>query len=305
VYIRQEVEDALYNNRSIKVSAGCTIEYNMNQMLDNILVTSAATDSDYINTIGWESGQVKRNPFYKLFPIDSIVKPNRPVNPGVKYYILRDSDHEGPRQFYDFRTIPYPIDSPRVYYPGLETSYKYWVSPAGQGINLTVLYSIATASISEFYSTETQIVYKTSLDHGFKVGDRLTVSGTGLTEYNFTNIKIAEIKDSKTFVINQSDGTFNVPANSSPITNWPKLATVVNSEGVATRTKCAVANKIVVKFEKYHYLPASCTVTINYEDSSPAEVGTFSVPTTGEINLYYKNHIIEIKYISNKYLRFT
>jgi hypothetical protein len=270
-----------YESNSVKSSIGCTIEYNMNQMLDNILVSTTITDNDYKSTIEPVSGQeIRINPFRKLFPIDSILKPNRPVYPGVKYYILRDSDHTGPNVFYDYKTTPYPSNSPRVYYPAVETAYKYWVAPAGSGINLNITYIIATATVNEAYSTGTKVVYKTTADHGFKVGNRVTISGAGASSLNLTNQLITSIPDSKTFEV------LNTVA-STQATGLSKTATLVNSAGTATPTKPALSNKIMVKFEKYHSLPATCTMVITYSDNTTASPSAFSVPSSGILNIYY------------------
>lgn len=250
-------------------------------MLDNILVSTTITDNDYLSTVTPVSGQeIRINPFKKLFPIDSILKPNRPIYPGIKYYIMRDSDHTGANAFYDYKTTPYPASSPRVYYPAVESYYKYWVAPAGSGINLNISYVIATASINQAYSTGTKVVYRTVADHGFKVGNRVSITGTGATSLNLTNQLITSVPDSKTFEVTNSVASI-VPSSVS------MTATLVNSSGVATPTKPALSNKIVVKFEKYHALPATCSLTITYSDNTTATASSLSVPSSGLLNVYY------------------
>ena len=71
--------------------------------MHNITIYTTATDQNYKDGIDEEPGQLIRiNPFKKLFPLDSILKPFRPVLPGVKYYINLTSDHEGSNKFYDY-----------------------------------------------------------------------------------------------------------------------------------------------------------------------------------------------------------
>lgn len=131
------LENVFYNDTTVKTQVGATIEYNMNSLIDNITVTSTITDTNYTSTIdNWVNG--KPNPFKKLFPIDSIIKPFRPVNPGVNYYILPANGTA--LNFDSPKSATYPETKPRVYYPGVTTSYKYWVTPVNSNLNLTVNY---------------------------------------------------------------------------------------------------------------------------------------------------------------------
>ena len=131
------LENVFYNDTTIKTQVGATIEYNMNSLIDNITVTSTITDTNYTSTINnWING--KPNPFKKLFPIDSIIKPFRPINSGVNYYILPPSGTA--LNFYSPQRVIYPTDKPRVYYPGITTFYKYWVTPLNSNLDLTVNY---------------------------------------------------------------------------------------------------------------------------------------------------------------------
>jgi hypothetical protein len=128
----------------------CEIEHNMNSLIDGVTVVSTSTTEDYVSGIT-EWSNTKSNPFKKLFPIDSIVQPMRPIYPGAKYFIMG-----GPTvkdtvagSFLPFRTLNYTGEGkdfnivgakPRIYYPGITTEYKYWLSPLNKNINLTVQY---------------------------------------------------------------------------------------------------------------------------------------------------------------------
>ena len=122
------LQNVLKQNTSIKINAGCTIEYNMN-MLTN-LTESSVTGPSYKT---FDNG---RQPFKKLFPLDSIIQSFRPAKAGVKYAIFGDmaqGDYRNPA------TTEY-LPNYRVYYPGLDTYYKYWVSNIGQGGTITISY---------------------------------------------------------------------------------------------------------------------------------------------------------------------
>lgn len=276
-----QLKDIFYNSRTVNISAGCTIEYNMNTLLDNITISTTITDADYTADIDSELIEKRINPFKKLFPIDSVLKPFRPLGSGIKYYVGIDSDHQGDNRFYDYRTVPYPSSNPRVYYPGVTTSYKYWVTPQNMGINATVKYVQDTATVNEAYATGSKIVYKTTANHGFIIGQRITITGSGTSSWNLTNQIITDVPDSRTFEVT------NALAKSEEY-GLSKTATLVNSSGIATPTKPALANKIVVKFEKYHSLPSTCTIGIDYNDATTdITLSPISVPSNGILEVYY------------------
>jgi hypothetical protein len=193
------LENVFYNNTSVRTDVGCTIEYNMNSMIDGIAASTTATDANYISGVTSAAGTtIRLNPFKKLFPVDSVIKPFRPSGPGIKYFIALPSDTT---TFSAFRTLQYPNTQPRVYYPGISTTYKYWVAPKNAAADLTVTYKQA----------------------------------------------------------------------SNPVTG----------------NKNAVANKIIVKFDKYNQLPTTYTITITKSDNSTQVLGPTSTPASGLVTLYY------------------
>jgi hypothetical protein len=285
-----DLKDIFYNSRTVNISAGATIEYNMNNLLDNITISTTAVDNDYIEDIQGELITV--NPFKKLFPLDSILKPFRPINSGIKYYVNLTADNEGSNKFYDYRTIPYP-GYPRVYYAGVSNAYKYWVTPQNTGVNVTVKYIQSTASVNKGYATgpdsnppgeipyPERVTYETESDHGFVVGNRVTISGSGNSNFNLTNEEIISVPDSKKFVVSHNLQYTNA-------LTFSKTATLVDSNGNSAPTKPALANKIVVAFEKYHALPATCSLVITYSDNTTATVNNATVSSsTGRAILYY------------------
>ena len=73
------VKTLIEQNTTIQTNIGCTIEYNMNSMVDNITVVG----TDYVRADG-------AKPYQKLFPASSVVKAFRPLGAGVKYGIFGD-----------------------------------------------------------------------------------------------------------------------------------------------------------------------------------------------------------------------
>ena len=110
---------------SLSTKIGCTFEYNMNNMVDNITITGG----EFVAADG-------SKPFKKLFPIDSILKPNRPASAGIKYAISGDVSKDSYR---NPKSISYPI-SYRTYYPGTETYYKYYLTAKSTGADINISY---------------------------------------------------------------------------------------------------------------------------------------------------------------------
>jgi hypothetical protein len=193
------LENVFYNNTTVRTDIGCTIEYNMNSMIDGITASTTATDASYISGVTSAAGTtIRLNPFKRLFPVDSVIKPFRPSGSGIKYFIALPNDTT---PFSAFRTLEYPNTQPRVYYPGITTTYKYWVAPKNAAADLTVTYKQA----------------------------------------------------------------------SNPVTG----------------NKNAVANKIIVKFDKYNQLPTNYTITVTKSDNSTQVIGPTSTPASGLVTLYY------------------
>ncbi len=119
----------LEQQSTIIINAGCTVEYNMNILVDNIVVSGAdISRTDSANNVYY--------PFKKLFPVDSVIKQNRPVKAGIKYAIVGDV---GLNTYRNPKSSEYAL-SYRTYYPGAESTYKYYVSDKGTGLDVTATY---------------------------------------------------------------------------------------------------------------------------------------------------------------------
>ncbi len=108
-----ELKDVLKQSSTIRAGVGCLVEYNMN-LLTNLDETNI-TGPTYA-TVGGKQA------YKKIFPLDTIIKSNRPAFAGVKYAIFGDM---ASGDYRDPRTTTYPVNY-RMYYPGLDTVYKYW-----------------------------------------------------------------------------------------------------------------------------------------------------------------------------------
>ena len=119
----------LEQDTTLLINGGCTFEYNMNILVDNITMTGAQISRT-------DAAGNPYQPFKKLFPIDTVIKPNRPIKAGIKYAIVGDI---GTNTYRDPKTSQYPLNY-RTYYPGAETVYKYYVSDRSTNLDVTATY---------------------------------------------------------------------------------------------------------------------------------------------------------------------
>ena len=184
-------KDILDQSVTIRDGIGCTIEHNMNSLVDNITVTGA----EYTAADG-------SKPFKKLFPIDSILKAFRPVGAGVKYAISGDVSTA---TYHNPKAYTYAVNY-RTYYPRTETYYKYYLCPKGQGADITVTYPqaiLANKIVVKFeishavpgtwtlYSGATQIATGTS-SNIVAFGSEVYNAGTLTLYYNGTSWSTTE-----------------------------------------------------------------------------------------------------------------
>jgi len=167
----EKLKDVFYKSVSVKTEVGCTVEYNMNSLIDNISVTTTLLDSDYIAQINAAAGSTPRiNPFKKLFPVDTIVRPNRPIVSGIKYFILppngTDFNYPSPKN------ITHNPTYPRLYYPGVTTTYKYWITPINKNVNLNIAYSNGSTK----YAATNKIIVRFDKYHGMPINYTVTLT---------------------------------------------------------------------------------------------------------------------------------
>lgn len=175
------VQDILKGDGTVETSAGAILEYNLNSMVENIKATSNGTD------------HALSNAFKKLFPIDTIYKPFRPVSPGIKYYIYTNEVSPGvqtdtpPNSYSPFTKIE--LGTPRLYYPGPDTVYKYWVGPKNTNIDIKLEYFTTSEYTTAKLIPTNKIIARFETNHDTPTSwtitgtksDGTTVSGSGTT----------------------------------------------------------------------------------------------------------------------------
>lgn len=135
------VNPSQFNLKDVVVASATSSYFTVSSLITGTYSSGgkASKKSDYYpveNVVGL--------PFKKLFPIDTIKEPFRPNSSGIKYAILGDLKKEGTTPNYsDPKALEYGYQMTskhRVYYPGEDTYYKYWVGGRGKGIDLRLKY---------------------------------------------------------------------------------------------------------------------------------------------------------------------
>ena len=199
--ISPTVKTIIEQNTTIKTNIGCTIEYNMNSMVDNITVTG----SEYTRADGTK-------PYKKLFPASSVIKSFRPVGAGVRYGIIGDVDINS---WKDPKNIDYTLNY-RTYYPGIDTYYKYWLSERGTGANIEITYPQAVLT--------NKIIVRFEISHSVpgtwtisKEGSAVLATGTSADIKPFTT-GVSKNYDAGTLTIYYNGTTWTTTEPTTPAT---------------------------------------------------------------------------------------
>ena len=279
----------LYNSTNIKISSGCYIEYNMNTMLDGVSATNNIADSVYtsqilkrvtigplaLTTPGWTA--TRPNPYKKLFPVDSIIKPFRPLKSGIKYLILeKPVINGGPSEiqkntFSNYRSVSYPEAQPRIYYPGESTYYKYWVTPQNTGVNITINY----LTNSTQYALSNKIVLKFESTHSLPATYTIKIVKSDNTEQTIANALATPV-----------DGLVELYYNG---TSWSTaqsdlFATPISIKSITVTTPSAGSEKIIGVTEvSARWIKDISTDVVSFEISKESSSSSEDLLPVGKI----------------------
>lgn len=167
ITVSETTKDLLKKGYSISTSAGAVMEYNLNSMVEYIKPTT--TPADIVHAYS--------NAFKKLFPIDTIYKPFRPLAPGIKYLINTTNNTDTPLNSFENPRDVSLGTKPRLYYPGPDMVYKYWLAPKNTNINISL----------EYFSDEAKTVAK--LVPANKIIARFETSHDTPTSWTISGVK--------------------------------------------------------------------------------------------------------------------
>lgn len=167
ITVPDATKNLLKKASTISTSAGAELEYNLNSMVEYIKATTNPA----------EITNAYSNAFKKLFPIDTIYKPFRPVSPGIKYLVHTSGFTDTPTDSFE---SPKGIEmgtKPRLYYPGPDMTYKYWLAPKNTNIDVSL----------EYFSNEAKTTVKSVPTN--KIVARFETSHDTPTSWTITGIK--------------------------------------------------------------------------------------------------------------------
>lgn len=181
--VSQSTLDKINQSVSYSMQGGCWLEYNMNDLIDQVKITSPVETPELEYTNG-----KKYYPFKKLFTLTSIIDPRRPAVAGINYFILN-------------KTVVTPIpkynvssDLPvRTYFSSPKTQYKFWISPQAGGTsltncNFTVEYPVEKTAVANTIIVKFETSYSKPVNWSIKVQDHsgaeTTISTNGVVPDN-------------------------------------------------------------------------------------------------------------------------
>lgn len=220
----------LNTNTSIKMTSGCTLEYNMNDLIATKSIQASAGASYASKTI---NGYTYK-PFEKIFPLTSIIDPRRPKSAGIQYMIDGDPSVSTTLKSNvgDYKTYSSEKTFPsRLYFSSAQAPYKYWVSLA----------SNASKSLSDCILTVTYPVDKKATSN--KIVVKFETSHSIPTEWNLKVTNAAGVKSTiYSGTTCPTDGIVNVYYNGLP--TWTTVAADLDT------TKSIDINKLELEIKK-------------------------------------------------------
>ena len=141
IQVSANTTNALNKAVNVSVTNGCYVEYNMNDLISGVSVTAPEGVITATLTAPASQGGYQYKPFEKLFPIKSIIDPRRPKVAGIQYMILAypsltttlaASGSGSAKTYASAKEL-----NRRLYFSGIKTAYKYWVTPKAAGTILS------------------------------------------------------------------------------------------------------------------------------------------------------------------------
>lgn len=214
------LQNIFKNNASVRIQSGCTIEYNLNDMVNNITVTNTPT---YATINGYK-------PFTKIFPASSVVEPVRPEKSGIKYSVLGDSYTTNESK--DPKIVRYDKNF-RSYIPGVDTTYKYYLSNRDSALQLNASYPKTI--------TTNKIVVKFELAHSTPTSGSVVLKNGATTvatiSFTNTNIKAFGQKDAGSLVAYYTGSAWSFTESSLSTSTTVSITEVVLSVNAVSGKK--------------------------------------------------------------------
>lgn len=172
--VSQTTLDKINQSISYSMTGGCWLEYNMNDLIKDTVITSpveTATQEDPITKKQYQ-------PFKKLFPLKSIIDPRRPSVAGINYFILNPLVTSSIPKYNVSSDMPV-----RTYFSSTKNQYKFWLSPRAGGTtidncNFTVEYPVDKTAVANTVLVKFETSYSKPVSWNIKIQDHAGVEST-------------------------------------------------------------------------------------------------------------------------------
>lgn len=164
------VLDAINKSTTLSIINGCLIEYNMNDLIAGATIMGpGGTKENPAGSLNYTSPTGSK-PYQKLFPLTSIIDPRRPKKAGIQYLILGDPTLAARKASGVLSASNYNSSKAfanRLYFPGMKTAYKYWISPPASGKSLSnCILTLTYPKINNLSAVTNKITIKFETSHG-------------------------------------------------------------------------------------------------------------------------------------------
>jgi len=264
--VSQTVLDKINQSSSYSMSGGCWLEYNMNDLISGVSISSPVASQVKIDP----STNKYYEPFKKLFPLTSIIDPRRPSVSGIQYFILNPNVITSIPKYNvagDLKT--------RTYFSSTKNQYKFWLSPQAanysiSNCNFTVEYPVAKTAVSNLIVIKFETAYSKPANWSIKIQDHSGAESTISTN--------GVVPDDGVFNLYYNGSSWSTTKFASPSTPFNIKKIIVSVETIS------VANSFLGVIEVgARYIKDISDKLINFKTSKTSSSDSYGIVPVGQV----------------------
>jgi len=264
--VSQTVLDKINQSSSYSMSGGCWLEYNMNDLISGVSISSPVASQVKIDP----STNKSYEPFKKLFPLTSIIDPRRPSVSGIQYFILNPNVITSIPKYNvagDLKT--------RTYFSSAKNQYKFWLSPQAanyslSNCNFTVEYPVAKTAVSNLIVIKFETAYSKPANWSIKIQDHSGAESTISTN--------GVVPDDGVFNLYYNGSSWSTTKFASPSTPFNIKKIIVSVETIS------VANSFLGVIEVgARYIKDVSDKLINFKTSKTSSSDSYGIVPVGQV----------------------
>ena len=264
--VSQTVLDKINQSSSYSMSGGCWLEYNMNDLISGVSISSPVASQVKIDP----STNKSYEPFKKLFPLTSIIDPRRPSVSGIQYFILNPNVITSIPKYNvagDLKT--------RTYFSSAKNQYKFWLSPQAanyslSNCNFTVEYPVAKTAVSNLIVIKFETAYSKPANWSIKIQDHSGAESTISTN--------GVVPDNGVFNLYYNGSSWSSTKFTSPSTPFNIKKIIVSVETIS------VANSFLGVIEVgARYIKDVSDKLINFKTSKTSSSDSYGIVPVGQV----------------------